>query len=148
MLLWFSLLLNSRARQHRPFCAVCLTSYTLLSAICKATRYQPRVCLIPACRKCSPHQHRDCQSLQESTLGMQDFEAAKCSQQQRCHQENLPKASLGLNCESVFLWCMEGVEVPGLRFPLQGCKCQPEGTWHLPSQQGHFPGPDNCLSEL
>lgn len=103
----------------------------------------PDLCM----QKCSPHQHRDCQSLQEVTLGMYDFEVAKCSQRHRCYQENLPKASLGLNCE-IFLRCMEGVEVPGLRFPLQGCECQPEGTWHLPAQQGHFPRPDNSLSEL
>lgn len=102
MLLWFSLLLNSHTRQHRPLCAAWLTSYTLLSAICKATRYRSRACLIPVCRKCSAHQHRDCQSLQELTLGMYDFEVAKCSQQHRCYKENLPKTSLGLNCETVF----------------------------------------------
>lgn len=102
MLLWFSLLLNSHTRQHRPFRAAWLTSSTLLSAICKATRYRSRACLIPACRKSSPHQHRDCQSLQGSTPGMYDFEDAKCSQQHRCYQENLPKAYLGLNCETVF----------------------------------------------
>lgn len=101
MLLWFSLLLNSHTRQHRPLCAAWLISYTLLSAICKATHYRSRACLIPACWKCSPHQHGDCQSLQESTLAMYNFEAAKCSQQHRCYQENLPKASLGLNWKTV-----------------------------------------------
>lgn len=42
VLLWFSLLLNSHTRQHRPFRGMQLTSYTLPNAICKATRCRSR----------------------------------------------------------------------------------------------------------
>lgn len=29
--------------------------------------------------------------------------------------------------EDCLLWCVEGVEVPGLCFSLQGCEYQPQG---------------------
>lgn len=68
-----------------------------------------------------------------------------CSTVEMLPEKNCPKASRAELQDACFLRGVEGIVTWIVFPPAMLCECQHEGTWHLPTQQGHFLGPDTSF---